>query len=113
MSSAKELKLAQRIRDNQNWLILIFILIGLIPAVLAILGDVLPKVEPKYLLLASLFVSVACAQLSFAWATRKMAKPKCNACGGEWVIVESGPSRNSEHFEIGGSCPHCGVKITA
>jgi uncharacterized membrane protein len=112
MSSKSQLKLAQRIRDNQNWLILVFLLIGLIPAIATILSDTFPQVSPKYQLLTSVLVSIVCAQICFAWATRKLPKPICNACGGQWVIVESGPGRNAEHFQLGGSCPHCGVEIT-
>ena len=112
MSSIKQLKLAQRIRDNRNWLILVFIFVGLIPAVYIVVNDVFPQFSPKYVLLTAVLASVICAQLSFAWATRNARKPACTVCGAEWVIVESGSGRNSELFEIGGACPHCGAVIS-
>ncbi len=111
-SFATQLKLAQRIRDNRNWLTLAFLLIGQLPAAVAIVNDVFPQIAPKYVFLISIAVSTFCAQLSFAWATRKLAKPSCTRCGTEWVIIESGPGANSAHFKLGGSCPHCGVEIT-
>jgi hypothetical protein len=112
MSSIKQLKLAQRIRDNRNWLTLLFLLVGLIPGGYAVLNDVFPQVSPKYVLLGCVFVSVICAQFGFAWATRNLPKPVCVVCGGKWEIVESGPGRNSERFEVGGACPHCGAAIS-
>ncbi len=27
-------------------------------------------------------------------------------------MIESDPGRNAEHFQVGGSCPYCGVEIT-
>ncbi len=45
MSSADQLKLAQRIRGNRNWLTLVFLVLGVIAAAAAIVNDVSLKLR--------------------------------------------------------------------
>jgi len=66
---------AKRIRDRQHWLISAFVLVAMVPCFAAVIFDVFPGVDPKYIFLAGALAAVIPAQVVHNWQLRKLAEP--------------------------------------